>query len=262
MLRTFFFFLYAAVACVIFAPIAVIGWLTYDKSETGPVGAVVRWVAKVALPPAERIWGVKLDIRGQENIPEDAALFVGNHQGFYDFFIAASHLGPLKSIVSKIEIKKLPIISQYMKKFHCIFMDRDDMRQSLACINLAQKRLAAGQSVVIFPEGTRSKGPDMNEFKPGALRCAVKSGSLIVPYAIDGSYKLYDTTHRITKGTVKLSILPPVDPKALGLKHAELSEHVQGLIAEELKRMRAEDSEAPETATESEAPLPGSAAQD
>ena len=60
MLRTFFFFAYAVVACIIFAPIAFIGWLTYDKSETGPVGGVVQWVAKVALPPAEKLMGAEL----------------------------------------------------------------------------------------------------------------------------------------------------------------------------------------------------------
>ncbi|MBQ1907106.1 MAG: 1-acyl-sn-glycerol-3-phosphate acyltransferase, partial [Firmicutes bacterium] len=161
MLRTFFFFAYAVVACIIFAPIAFIGWLTYDKSETGPVGGVVQWVAKVALPPAEKLMGAELDLRGEENIPEGAALFVGNHQGFYDFFIACSHLGSLKSIVAKIEVSKIPIIAQYMKQMHCIFMDRKDIRQSLACINQAQARLEAGQSIVIFPEGTRSKGPVM-----------------------------------------------------------------------------------------------------
>ncbi|MBQ2058150.1 MAG: 1-acyl-sn-glycerol-3-phosphate acyltransferase [Firmicutes bacterium] len=244
MLRTFFFFAYAVVACIIFAPIAFIGWLTYDKSETGPVGGVVQWVAKVALPPAEKLMGAELDLRGEENIPEGAALFVGNHQGFYDFFIACSHLGSLKSIVAKIEVSKIPIIAQYMKQMHCIFMDRKDIRQSLACINQAQARLEAGQSIVIFPEGTRSKGPVMNEFKPGALRAAIKAGTPIVPYAIDGSYKLYDQTRRVTKGKVKLSILPPVDPKALGMKHAELSQYVQSLIQAELDRMRAEDAEA------------------
>ena len=125
-----------------------------------------------------------------------------------------------------------------------IGVKRGDAVQLKYYPNIADPSRRLEGATTIFPEGTRSKGPVMNEFKPGALRAAIKAGTPIVPYAIDGSYKLYDQTRRVTKGKVKLSILPPVDPKALGMKHAELSQYVQSLIQAELDRMRAEDAEA------------------
>ena len=124
---------------------------------------------------------------------------------------------------------------------HCIIIDRGDLRQSLKCMNLMQRRLEAGQSEIIFPEGTRSKGPDMGEFKAGAFKAAIKAGVPVVPFVIDGSYDLFEAQGYLKSAPVKFSILPPVDTSEPGLKAQELSETVKAMIQQELDRLRSED---------------------
>ncbi|PMU48000.1 1-acyl-sn-glycerol-3-phosphate acyltransferase, partial [Pseudomonas sp. GP01-A3] len=78
--------------------------------------------------------------------------------------------------IAKMEITKLPIVPGWMEQMHCVFMDRSDRRQSLKAIKDGVEKLKNGHSLVIFPEGTRSKGTQMGEFKSGSLHLATKSG--------------------------------------------------------------------------------------
>ena len=98
-------------------------------------------------------------------------------------------------------------------------------------------RFPEGRSVIIFPEGTRSKGDTMNEFKAGALRCAVKAQAPVVPCVIDGSYRAMEANgNRIRPATVRLTILPPVPTKDMEKeKTKRISEDVQVMIASHLK---------------------------
>ena len=59
----------------------------------------------------------------------------------------------------------MPIVSYWMKRIHCIFMDRDDIRQSLKAINQGIEQIKEGQSLLIFPEGTRIKGDELGNLK-------------------------------------------------------------------------------------------------
>ena len=96
--------------------------------------------------------------------------------------------------------------------------------------------LKAGRSLVIFPEGTRSKSGLMNPFKEGSFKLATRSGASIVPVTIDGSYRLLEGNHgRIRPGTVRLTIHPPLAAGdwASGDK-AALAESVQRIIASAL----------------------------
>ena len=181
--------------------------------------------------------GVTVEVHGTENIPDEAALFVANHQGNFDIPIVICHLGRLKPIVAKKELQKIPGIRAWMSFFDCIFMDRGNPRQSLTCLNAAQSYLSEGRSVIIFPEGTRSKGDTMNEFKAGALRCAVKAQAPVVPCVIDGSYRAMEANgNRIRPATVRLTILPPVPTKDMEKeKTKRISEDVQVMIASHLK---------------------------
>lgn len=65
--------------------------------------------------------------------------------------------------------------------------------------------MQAGESVVVFPEGTRSKGDAMGEFKAGAFRIACKAGAPVVPVAIDGSYKIMEANHNLMKPALSTS---------------------------------------------------------
>lgn len=156
-------------------------------------------------------------VKGLENIPKDRTiLFVSNHQSNFDIPILLSCLPGRKGFIAKIELSKIPGLSSWMKHIHCLFMDRSDMKQSMNIILEGIKILKSGYNMVIFPEGTRSKGDTMGEFKAGSFKLATKSGAVIVPVTIDGSYKALDFKRPFYKKVnVGLYIHKPIDPKLL-----------------------------------------------
>ncbi len=182
--------------------------------------------------PIMAIAGFEVESDGFENLPEGPALYVSNHQGLWDIPIVLRHIGPIRPIVAKKESEKLPVLHMWMCFFDCVYIDRNDPRQSLKCLQRVEELLKEGKSVVIFPEGTRSRGPQMGEFKQGSMRPAIKTGLPIVPIAIDGSYKGKEETGRITPCKCKVHILPPVETK--GKDKTQIHDEVVGEIKKAL----------------------------
>lgn len=160
-----------------------------------------------------KIAGANIEVVGVENLPsdEEACLFVSNHQGNFDIPILIGFLNRPVGFISKIEVKKIPIVNRWMEHMNCVFMDRKDRRQAVQSINKGADNLKNGSSLVIFPEGTRSKGMEMNSFKAGSFKLAQKSGATIVPIAINGSYKIMEQNgFKIRPASVKITILPSI----------------------------------------------------
>ena len=181
-----------------------------------------------------RIAGVTVTVKGQENIPKGrAVVFTPNHQGDYDIPLMLMYLDEPHALVAKIETKKIPLVRTWMKLLDCVFIDRKSPRHSMEAMRQAQALVQAGESVVVFPEGTRSKGDAMGEFKAGAFRIACKAGAPVVPVAIDGSYKIMEANHNLMKPAhVNITILPPVETAGLGrTAQHELAAQVAQAIA-------------------------------
>ncbi|WP_341875657.1 lysophospholipid acyltransferase family protein [Defluviitalea saccharophila] len=159
-----------------------------------------------------RATGSKIHVKGLENVPSHGpVLFVSNHQGNFDIPILMGFIDKPKGFIAKIELSKLPLVHTWMKLIQCVFMDRKDLRQSLKAMDQGIQILKSGQSMVIFPEGTRSKGGPMGEFKKGSLRLAQKTNVPIVPIAISGSYKIMEERgFRITPAEVDVRIGKPI----------------------------------------------------
>jgi 1-acyl-sn-glycerol-3-phosphate acyltransferase len=132
--------------------------------------------------------GSKVTVIGNENIPKEGGiLFVGNHQSNMDIPILMGFVEREKGFIAKLELKKMPVISTWMNHIGCLFMDRNDIRQSLKVINQGADMMKNGHALVIFPEGTRSSDGVVGEFKPGSLKLAVKAKVPIIPFTIRGS---------------------------------------------------------------------------
>lgn len=179
-----------------------------------------------------RLAGAKITIRGEEHIPEGAAVYMANHQGNFDVPIVLGYLDKPKAMMSKIEVKKLPLIRSWMEHLNCIFVDRNNVRQSMNSLNDAADLVKKGYSVCIFPEGTRSKGGPIGEFKSGGFRIATKTGAPIVPIRIEGSYKLMESNgYWIKPAEVTVTILPPVEVSHLSKEEtALLPERIRTMI--------------------------------
>lgn len=185
-----------------------------------------------------KIAGAKVNIVGLENLPSDqTVLFVSNHQSNFDIPLLLSCIDIPKGFIAKKELENWPLISTWMKYINCILMDRDNLRKSAEAIVDGIKLLKSGYSMVIFPEGTRSKGGPVDEFKGGSFKLATKSKCLIVPLTINGTYKLMESNKNMIKGAdIELVIHPQIDTSKLSKEELEsLPETVHSIISSKYK---------------------------
>jgi 1-acyl-sn-glycerol-3-phosphate acyltransferase len=212
MARTFLWFAYFwlfQLASTAFLPVYfLLGLLGRKKSRE----QFLHWVTRTWARQMVAAAGGKVQVTGLENLPpRGGALFVANHQGAFDIPLLIGFVPVLKGFVSKKENFRLPIVSIWMKLLGCIVIDRGDLRQSVGAIARGVRDLRAGRSLVIFPEGTRSKSGRLQRFKEGSFKLATRSGATIVPLTIDGSYRLLEGNRgRIRPGMVRLHIHAPV----------------------------------------------------
>lgn len=164
-----------------------------------------------------RLCGARVKVSGEDNIPKDrAVVFIGNHQGNFDIPLLLAYVGIPKGFISKIEIERMPFISTWMRYLHCVFMDRSDIRKSVTAINEGIEKLKNGHSLVIFPEGTRSRGNAVGEFKQGSFKLATKAEVPIVPITMKNTYKLYEGNKgKFKPADVEIIISPPVETRGL-----------------------------------------------
>lgn len=182
------------------------------------------------------VWaGAEWEVTGLENIPENrAVLFTPNHQGNFDTPLLLSQLPRVCAMVAKKEMKKVPCVSGWMSLFDCVFLDRENARAAIASMTQVENILKSGRSVVIFPEGTRSKGDVQGEFKLGSMRPAIRNGIPIVPVAIEGTYKLMEANGGFIKpAKVKVRVLPLIETENMSKEESQkLAELVSFQIQE------------------------------
>jgi 1-acyl-sn-glycerol-3-phosphate acyltransferases len=182
--------------------------------------------------------GTEVEIIGKENLPEGNCLFVGNHQGYLDIPLILSQIDKNIGFVAKKELINIPILSSWMKEIHCVFMDRENPREAIKSINEGVDFLKSGYSMVIFPEGTRSKSDKVGEFKKGSLKLGVKAEVPIVPITIQGTYKAFEDKNRIKPVKVKLHIDKPIYGKELSKEEQNnLSEIIRNKIVNNLDNL-------------------------
>jgi 1-acyl-sn-glycerol-3-phosphate acyltransferase len=135
-----------------------------------------------------RIVGVQVRVEGFGNIdPEKTYIFAGNHCSQYDIFSFQGYFPHDFRWIAKKELFRIPVFGQAMHRIGYIPIDRSRGRQALKSLDEAAQRIAAGSSVLIFPEGTRSEDGRLQEFKAGAALLAIKAGVPIVPLGFNGS---------------------------------------------------------------------------
>lgn len=139
------------------------------------------------------ISGVKLEVHGYDNIPDDrAVLFIGNHTSYYDIIVTYPLMKRATGYIAKKEIKRIPFLSWWMYFVNCIFLDRSDPRQGLKSVLNAAGMIERGISIFLFPEGTRSKDGTLGEFKDGGFKIATKAKCPIIPVGIQGTSDIFE----------------------------------------------------------------------
>lgn len=184
--------------------------------------------------------GARATVLGEENIPVDrAALFIANHRSLLDIVLAGMLIPVPVGFISKIELEKVPFLRLLMRDINCLFLDREDNRQGLKVILAAIELVKGGQSMFIFPEGTRSK--EEGKFLPfhaGSFKIATKAKAPVVPVSIVGTGDILDDHFpKIRPARVVIEFGKPIETASLGREEIkELPDRVRDIIIEAYDR--------------------------
>ena len=158
------------------------------------------------------IWSVK--VLGRERIPwRSSVVIVSNHQSLIDILVLFALWRPFKW-VSKVENFKLPFIGWNMRLNDYVPLVRGDRDSVIKMMESCRRHLNSRTSVLIFPEGTRSKTSELREFKDGAFRLAFDTGRPVVPVALSGTSKSLPKHGLILRDRMDalVQVLEPIDP--------------------------------------------------
>ena len=120
-------------------------------------------------------------------------LYIGNHRSYFDIVMTYVRVPRPTGYIAKIGMLKVPLLSHWMKNLHCLFIDREDIKQGMKIILEAVEKVKSGISICIFPEGSRSKEPDaFLPFHGGSFKIAEKSGCPIIPMSINNASQIWE----------------------------------------------------------------------
>ncbi len=186
----------------------IIGKFNMDRKNRSSL-AIVNWAFRWVL----RIAGAKAIVLGEENVPKDTpVLYVANHRSYFDILLTYVRVPRPTGYVSKKEMLSWPLLSQWMKNLHCLFLDRDNVKEGLKTILSAIEKEKNGISICIFPEGTRNKEEgSFLPFHDGSFRIAEKSGVPVVPITLLNTAAIFeDHLPKIRPATVIIHYGKPV----------------------------------------------------
>jgi 1-acyl-sn-glycerol-3-phosphate acyltransferase len=180
---------------------------------------------------------VKIRVTGMENINIDEQyVFMSNHSSYYDIPATAFSIEHQMRWVYKKELAKIPFLGWALRSIGHIMVDRGNRTKAIESIRESLSHLKGNTSIMIFPEGTRSRSGELLPFKKGGFHIALQSGFPIVPVAVKGSRDIMKKgTFRIHSGTIHIRIFPPIPVKDYGISRInELKDRVRALIESEV----------------------------
>lgn len=173
-----------AIITIIFAASSIFTMLIFEKKTFFPLSRI--W-AKLLL----FVSGIKVKKIIHQNIDNDKSyIYIPNHSSLFDIPVLLSTIDSNTRIMYKEELERIPLFGWCLKISPFISVKREDKENSLEGFKLALNAVNSSDSVIIFPEGTRSEDGKLGEFKKGAFLLAMKSGKEIIPVVINGTNKL------------------------------------------------------------------------
>lgn len=227
MLRT----LFIAVFLSLYTVVAGIPLLLYTVISRNP--NALYWAGVRGVRFFVRAVGVKFRVKGLERIPQGTCLFVANHTSSADAPAVVGAIPRRIAILLKRSLFSVPIVGQAFTLAHFIPVDRSKHEEAVAALEKATEALRAGQSFLVYPEGTRSPDGRLQEFKKGAMVMAIKAGVPIVPMACSGAQRVMEKRSLVVHpGEILVEFLEPIDALKYTLEQREeLRQRVHGALA-------------------------------
>jgi len=187
---------------------------------------LARKLARVWNRQVLAIGGVRVKVAGADKLTAgERYVFMSNHQSALDIPIIYVGISERISFIAKKELFMIPVFGWCMWAIGHTSIDRQNARKAHASITKAVQRLnKENVSLILFPEGTRSKDGKVLEFKTASFTLALQAGVKLVPVAIKGAIdRLPPKSSRIVPGTVELTIGDPIPAEELnGMSKAEV----------------------------------------
>ncbi len=178
--------------------------------------------------------GVQVEVKAHAALdPKRPYVFMPNHASMVDIWALFLAVPIQFRFIAKKQLGAIPLFGWAMRAGRFIFIDRQNPASARRSIDEAARRIKAGQSVVIFPEGTRTRDGKLGSFKKGGFHLAVDSGADIVPVAIRGSHEVMPPGSALMRaGKVTVELAAPISTAGLGRHDREpLMNRVRAEIA-------------------------------
>jgi 1-acyl-sn-glycerol-3-phosphate acyltransferase len=170
------------------------------------------WAGVNGLMFLVRCVGVRVHVKGLERIPPCTCIFAANHTSSADAPAVVWSIPRRIAVLPKRSLFEYPIVGQAFHLAHFIPVDRFDRDSAIVSIERATEAIRAGQSFLIYPEGTRSSDGRLQELKKGTAVMAIKAGVPIVPIACSGAHRVMEKRKlNIKPGEILVEFLAPID---------------------------------------------------
>jgi len=181
------------------------------------------------------VCGVRLETRGLEKVDRAKNyVFVGNHLSFMDTPVVLANIPQQFLFLVNIRFVQMPFLGWHLQRTGHFGVDSTDMRASLKVMTEAAKKIEERKlSVLLFPEGTRSKDGALKEFKEGAAYIAIKSGATVMPFALRGTREIIGVGSLVVRpGKVEFLVGEPISTEGMTVKdRGVLTEKMRVAIA-------------------------------
>lgn len=233
-MRTIIILIMYVIVAILSIPLYLIAFIIRKINEKAAARFTLGLV-RIVFHSVLFVSGCKKTIIGLERIPTDTpVMYAANHRSFYDIILAYATVPGQTAFISKMEIKKMPCIAQWMYFLNCLFMDRGDVKQNLTVILKAVSLVKEGYSIYIAPEGTRNATDTLLEFKEGSMKIATKGKCPIIPVCICNTETIFENRLPwITGGKVLIEYGEPIYPEQLEKEQQKhLGEYVRNIVAD------------------------------
>ena len=227
MLRTLFIVLFLSLYILIIGPPLIL--YTFITRNPDPI----YWAGVKGVMFFVRAVGVRVRVLGLERIPPGVCLFVANHTSSADAPAVVGAIPRRIAVILKESLFKWPIVGQAFSAAHFIPVNRTKHDSAIASVERATETLRAGQSFLIYPEGTRSPDGRLQRVKKGAVMMAINAGVPIVPMVCSGAHRIMEKRSLVIHpGEIVVEFLEPIDSSKYPMEQRDiLNEKIRDAMA-------------------------------
>jgi 1-acyl-sn-glycerol-3-phosphate acyltransferase len=221
---------------------AVMGIISLGVSLFDRTGRLQHKVAVAWGRMLLRICMIRIDVLGTENLDANQVyVFVSNHFSLVDTPVMFGSMPCEFRILARHNLWKIPFIGWHLNRAGHVLVERENPRAAARSFSHAAAKVGEGFSLLIFPEGGRTRQPTMRRFKPGAAYIAIQAGCSIVPMALVGTRKILPpNSAHLHPGRAELRVGKPMPTEGLEKQDAarlirEIQETVRKLAESPLR---------------------------